>query len=141
MTFGDSITDGANAKAQYGDWPNQLADRLAEAKGGSILAVDNEGIGGNRILYDGAGVSALTRFDRDVLSQPGVADLIVLEGINDIGWPHMKPFPARAGSPMSGNPFADQRGECRRSHSGFQADHRPRAPTWNSCLWRNHDAV
>ena len=108
VTFGDSITDGFGAKAQYGDWPNQLADRLADAKSGSILAVDNEGIGGNRILYDGAGVSALTRFDRDVLSQPGVADLIVLEGINDIGWPHMKPFPARAGSPMSGNPFAAQ---------------------------------
>ena len=108
VTFGDSITDGAQAKAQYGDWPDQLADRLAEAKSGSILAVDNEGIGGNRILYDGAGVSALTRFDRDVLSQPGVADLIVLEGINDIGWPHMKPFPARAGSPMTGNPFAAQ---------------------------------
>ncbi len=108
VTFGDSITDGFGAKAQYGDWPNQLADRLAEAKSGSSLAVDNEGIGGNRILYDGAGVSALARFDRDVLSQPGVADLIVLEGINDIGWPHMKPFPARAGSPTTGNPFAAQ---------------------------------
>jgi lysophospholipase L1-like esterase len=108
VTFGDSITDGFGAKAQYGDWPNQLADRLADAKSGSILAVDNEGIGGNRILYDGAGVSALTRFDRDVLSQPGVADLIVLEGINDIGWPHMKPFPARAGSPPTANPFAAQ---------------------------------
>ncbi len=108
VTFGDSITDGANAKAQYGDWPNQLADRLAEAKGSSPLAVDNEGIGGNRILYDGAGVSALTRFDRDVLSQPGVAGLIVLEGINDIGWPHMKPFPARAGSAPTANPFAAQ---------------------------------
>ena len=108
VTFGDSITDGANAKAQYGDWPNQLADRLAESKGTLTLAVNNEGIGGNRVLNDGAGVSALTRFDRDVLSQPGVADLIVLEGINDIGWPHMKPFPARPGSPPTANPFAAQ---------------------------------
>jgi lysophospholipase L1-like esterase len=51
----------------------------------------NEGIGGNRILHDGAGVSALARFDRDVLAQPGVVNLIILESINDIGWPHMKP--------------------------------------------------
>jgi lysophospholipase L1-like esterase len=51
----------------------------------------NEGIGGNRILHDGAGVSALARLDRDVLAQPGVVNLIVLESINDIGWPHMKP--------------------------------------------------
>jgi lysophospholipase L1-like esterase len=31
------------------------------------------------------GVTALGRFDRDVLSVPGVSHLIVLEGINDIG--------------------------------------------------------
>jgi lysophospholipase L1-like esterase len=41
-------------------------------------------------LHDGAGVSALARFDRDVSAQPSVASLIVLESINDIGWPHMK---------------------------------------------------
>ena len=57
------------------------------------LAVLNEGIGGNRILHDGAGVSALARFDRDVLAQPGVVNVIILEGINDIGWPHMKATP------------------------------------------------
>jgi lysophospholipase L1-like esterase len=109
VTFGDSITDGFGAKEdEYGDWPNQLAKRLAEVKGSSSLAVDNEGIGGNRILYDGAGVSSLARLDRDVLSQPGVVDLIVLEGINDIGWPHMKPFPARENSPLRENPFAAQ---------------------------------
>jgi len=109
VAFGDSITDGFGAKeGEYGDWPNQLAKRLAGVKGLPILAVDNEGIGGNRILYDGAGINALARLDRDVLSQPGVADLIILEGINDIGWPHMKPFPAKEGSPSPGNPFAAQ---------------------------------
>jgi lysophospholipase L1-like esterase len=109
VTFGDSITDGFGAKeGEYGDWPNQLAKLLTEVKGQPALAVDNEGIGGNRILHDGAGVSALTRFDRDVLSQPGVVDLIVLEGINDIGWPHIK-FPApKDGSPVRANPFAAQ---------------------------------
>lgn len=92
VTLGDSITDGVGAKqGEYADWPDMLANRLAGTPGSATLAVDNEGIGGNRILHDGAGVSALARFDRDVLAQPGVANLIVLEGINDIGWPHMKP--------------------------------------------------
>jgi lysophospholipase L1-like esterase len=36
------------------------------------------------VLSPGAGQSALERFDRDVLMQPGVTHVIVLEGINDI---------------------------------------------------------
>ncbi len=93
VTLGDSITDGVGAKqGDYTDWPDALANRLATSeKGSPKLAVVNEGIGGNRVLHDGAGVSALARFDRDVLAQPGVVDLIVLEGINDIGWPNIKP--------------------------------------------------
>ena len=92
VTFGDSITDGVGAKqGEYSDWPDLLAKRLNEGQESPTHAVVNEGIGGNRILHDGAGVSALARFDRDVLAQPGVVNLIVLEGINDIGWPHMKP--------------------------------------------------
>jgi lysophospholipase L1-like esterase len=98
ITLGDSITDGYAAKAQYGDWPNQLANRLAGAKGAPEFAVDNEGIGGNRVLWDGLGVSALARFDRDVLSQPGARALVIMEGINDIGWPHMKPRPQADGT-------------------------------------------
>lgn len=91
VTFGDSITDGVGAKqGEYLDWPDLLANRVAAGQS-STLAIVNEGIGGNRILHDGAGVSALTRLDRDVLAQPGISTLIVLEGINDIGWPHMKP--------------------------------------------------
>jgi len=91
VTLGDSITDGVGAKpGEYADWPDLLANRLAAQKGLPAMAVVNAGIGGNRVLHDGAGVSALTRFDRDVLAQPGVANLIVLEGINDIGWPHIK---------------------------------------------------
>lgn len=92
VAFGDSITDGVGAKqGEYSDWPDLLADRLEKVEGGPSLSVVNEGIGGNRVLHDGAGVSALARFDRDVLAQPAVANLIVLESINDIGWPHMKP--------------------------------------------------
>ena len=52
----------------YTDWPDQLARRLV-SQGGPEIAVVNEGIGGNRVLHDGAGVSALARFDRDVLAR------------------------------------------------------------------------
>ena len=109
VTLGDSITDGVGAKqGEYTDWPDVLANRLASEQGGGIpLAVVNEGIGGNRILHDGAGVSALARLDRDVLAQPGIVNLILLEGINDIGWPHMKPRMPN-GTTMKEAPFAGE---------------------------------
>jgi lysophospholipase L1-like esterase len=85
VTFGDSITDGATSTANSDrSWPSFLARRLA-ANGGANIAVLNQGISGNRLLRDGAGVNALARFDRDVLAQPGVKWLMILEGINDIG--------------------------------------------------------
>jgi lysophospholipase L1-like esterase len=109
VALGDSITDGVGGKqGDYTDWPDMLASRLVGEHGSPGRAVNNEGIGGNRILHDGAGVSALARFDRDVLAQPGVTDLIVLEGINDIGWPHMKPRPSKDGTPPTDPPFASQ---------------------------------
>lgn len=86
VAFGDSITDGATSTPDTDrSWPSQLAQRLAANQVTANLAIVNEGISGNRLLNDGAGVAALARFDRDVLSQPGVKWLIVLEGINDIG--------------------------------------------------------
>lgn len=109
VTLGDSITDGAGAKqGDYTDWPDLLANKLANDPQLSGLAIVNEGIGGNRILYDGAGVNALARFDRDVLAQPGVVGLIVLEGINDIGWHHMKPRTLPDGTTRRESPFARQ---------------------------------
>ncbi|MGB6945656.1 MAG: SGNH/GDSL hydrolase family protein [Bryobacteraceae bacterium] len=85
VTFGDSITDGAVSTPNTDhSWPSLLARRLA-ANGGANIAVLNQGISGNRLLRDGAGINALARFDRDVLSQPGVKWLMILEGINDIG--------------------------------------------------------
>ena len=108
VTLGDSITDGVGAKqGEYGDWPDLLANRFA-GDHGAPLAVANEGIGGNRILHDGAGISALARFDRDVLAQPGVTALIVLEGINDIGWPHIKLPQPKDAPPPKENPFGGQ---------------------------------
>jgi lysophospholipase L1-like esterase len=53
----------------------------------------NAGIGANRVLNDSGlgGAGALARLDRDVLAQPGVRTLIVLEGVNDIGFSQFPP--------------------------------------------------
>ena len=86
VTLGDSITDGAaSTRDANARWPDVLARRLQSGKKTAGLGVLNEGIGGNRILFDRTGPSALARFDRDVLAQAGVKYLILLEGINDIG--------------------------------------------------------
>jgi lysophospholipase L1-like esterase len=89
ITIGDSITDGyTSTKDANHRWPNFLAGRLATSGKGNI-AVLNAGISANRILHGEGedGTNALERFDRDVLAQPNVRYLIVLEGINDIGQP------------------------------------------------------
>jgi lysophospholipase L1-like esterase len=84
IAIGDSITDGNGATLDADTrWPDFLAARLAPAN----LAMLNAGISGARLLQDRMGVNALARFDRDVLSQPGVRSVIVLLGINDIAWP------------------------------------------------------
>jgi lysophospholipase L1-like esterase len=86
VAFGDSITDGARSTAETNhSWPALLAARLAANKKTAQIGVANLGIGGNRVLRDGSGASALARFDRDVLGQPGVKWVTVMEGINDIG--------------------------------------------------------
>src|SRR5215471_10852213 len=86
VTFGDSITDGATSTNDTDrSWPSVLANRLITTPNAPKLSVVNQGISGNRLLVDGAGVNALARFDRDVLSMSGVKWLIVMEGINDIG--------------------------------------------------------
>ena len=83
VALGDSITDGARSTANTNSrWPDVLARRLSQA--GMKVGVLNVGIAGNRILQDGAGVSALARFNRDVASQTAATYLIFLEGINDI---------------------------------------------------------
>ncbi len=85
VAFGDSITDGATSTNDAdAAWPSVLARRLYDA-GVTNLAVVNEGISGNRVLADGAGVSVLARFERDVLAQPGIKYLVFMEAINDIG--------------------------------------------------------
>ena len=96
VALGDSITNGngsvtgANAR-----WPNDLARRLASLSGQTLSVVD-AGVEGNRVLNPSpcCGSSALARFGRDVLGQSGVAEVIVLEGINDITY-------SRSSSPLT----------------------------------------
>ena len=86
VTFGDSITDGATSTPDTNrSWPAYLAARLAANASTANVAVVNQGISGNRVLRDGAGVNALARFDRDVLSVPGVKWVSLMESINDVG--------------------------------------------------------
>ena len=85
VTLGASITDGYASTADANRrWPNDLAQRLLDD--GLNIGVINQGISGNRLLADGAGDSAETRFDRDALNQPGVRWVIFSDDpINDLG--------------------------------------------------------
>ena len=111
VTLGDSITDGTGSTADTNSrWPDFLARRLAAEYGDRAPGVLNVGIAGNRVLSHNAGLgilqragipapetdaplnpnalfgpSGLSRLDRDVLLQPGVTHVIVLETTNDIG--------------------------------------------------------
>jgi lysophospholipase L1-like esterase len=79
ITEGYKATDGANRQ-----WPSVLAQRFIGA--GMKIGVLNEGISGNRLLAAGAGASAVNRFQRDVLDQPGVRWVIFSDDpINDLG--------------------------------------------------------
>jgi lysophospholipase L1-like esterase len=108
VTFGDSITDGVGSSMDANRrWPDQLSERLnARDKGKRQWGVVNEGISGNRLYADGAGQSALVRFDRDVLSVPGAAYLILFEGVNDIGVGYAKPPPGPASAYFAALPKA-----------------------------------
>lgn len=89
VAFGDSITDVGHSEVDsQARWPNYLSRRLDAVLGNKAPAVVDAGISGNRVLNDSScfGQSALARFQRDALSQPGVKAVIILEGINDIGF-------------------------------------------------------
>lgn len=86
VAVGDSITDGYGiADDSNLRWPDILVERLRADPALARWGVANLGISGNRILTDGLGPNLLSRFDRDVLGQPGVRMAIVLEGVNDLG--------------------------------------------------------
>ncbi|MFG2111789.1 SGNH/GDSL hydrolase family protein [Streptomyces sp. NPDC048718] len=82
VAFGDSITDG------FASTPNanhRYTDVLTELTGRPVV---NEGIGGNLVLNDSAwfGERSTARFSRDALDQPGVSTVVILEGLNDLGY-------------------------------------------------------
>ncbi|HTG39539.1 SGNH/GDSL hydrolase family protein [Sphingomonas sp.] len=86
VVLGDSITDGRGSTTNGNDrWTDVLARRLQADPRTRGMSVLNQGIGGNNILVDGLGPNAIARLDRDVLALPRVTDLIVLEGVNDLG--------------------------------------------------------
>jgi len=98
VAFGDSITDGVGATLDTNRaWPSLLAAKLASRSSSPHMSVVNVGLSGNRLLRPGFGVSALARFDRDVLSFPHVRWMIVLLGINDITFPAIPGMPASEG--------------------------------------------
>jgi lysophospholipase L1-like esterase len=88
--FGDSITDGNCSTPDTNNrWPDLVAERLQKANHANV-AVVNEAFSGNRVLTDGMGINALARFDDDVLSHPRLSTVVLMMGINDIGWPGEK---------------------------------------------------
>jgi lysophospholipase L1-like esterase len=104
VAFGSSTTDGDGATKNANQrWPDVLAARLQrdaqDTKDGDVagvVGVLNEGIIGNRLLHDSPrdsrfgdalGQAGLTRFDRDVLDQPGVKFVFIALGVNDILFP------------------------------------------------------
>jgi lysophospholipase L1-like esterase len=89
VLFGDSITDGNCSTVDMNHrYPDFLAERL-NAAGHSNVALVNAGISGARLFKDGMGESALARLDSEVFGQPGVTTMVIMLGINDIGWSAM----------------------------------------------------
>jgi lysophospholipase L1-like esterase len=89
VVIGDSITDGVGSTLDRNRrWPDALAERLQADPALASIAVVNSGVAGNRLLNDASapfvGPSMLARFERDVLSKPGVRWVVVLTGSNDI---------------------------------------------------------
>ncbi|WP_455353528.1 SGNH/GDSL hydrolase family protein [Streptomyces sp. SYSU K217416] len=96
VVLGDSITDGSSSTLDTNRrWPDVLADRLRTSRGAPYLGVLNQGISRNRLLTDAANPSALSRFDRDVLSRAGVRAVVVAIGVNDILGTPQQTDPAR----------------------------------------------
>ncbi|KAL1955633.1 hypothetical protein VTO42DRAFT_8366 [Malbranchea cinnamomea] len=104
VIVGDSITDGRgsddnkNNRQEYqgseplkkkklieSRWPDLLLKKMQSNRHTSNIAIVNQAAGGNRILNDGLGPNALSRIDRDVLTQSGVKYAMIYEGVNDIG--------------------------------------------------------
>ena len=83
--IGDSITDGHGVKTDGNTrWTDFLFQRMRREHF-PAMGIVNTGIGGGRLLRDGLGPNAISRFERDVLTRAGVTHAVVLIGVNDLG--------------------------------------------------------
>jgi lysophospholipase L1-like esterase len=86
VAIGSSVCAGAHSTEDaYNSWPGYLSRRILAAKKQPRMAVVNAGIGGNRIIFDGAGESLLHRLAPDALDLSGVKYVVMYAGNNDIG--------------------------------------------------------
>lgn len=84
--LGNSITDGRGTTTDLQNrWPDILSERLVKNAGTEQVGILNSGIGGNCLLKDCLGPSGVSRFQRDILDQPGIKVAIIAEAVNDIG--------------------------------------------------------
>jgi lysophospholipase L1-like esterase len=98
VAFGDSWFEGVGTTIGANNRSIDFLNR--RLKRGWVV---NQGISGNRLLRDEVGEHALARFDRDVLSIPGVSHVLVHFGINDLGLPGMTGEPpATSGALIEG---------------------------------------
>ncbi|WWC66165.1 uncharacterized protein I206_100066 [Kwoniella pini CBS 10737] len=86
--IGDSITDGVGSTPNGNNrWTDQLFARM-QSNGDDVaknVAIANQAWNGNKVLFDGSGASAISRVERDILAQSGIAYAMVFDGVNDIG--------------------------------------------------------
>ncbi|MFI1354114.1 SGNH/GDSL hydrolase family protein [Streptomyces sp. NPDC020898] len=139
VLFGDSVTDG------FGSTPGanrRWSDALAERTGRPVL---NAGIGGNLLLNDSAwyGEKGVHRLRRDALAHAGVDTLVVLLGLNDIGFsetdeqPTYKPAPVLEAAEL----IAGHRELIRQAHRrGLRAIGATLLPFGGSDHWGEHAA-
>jgi lysophospholipase L1-like esterase len=98
VAFGDSWFEGVGSTTSANNRSVDFLNR--RLKRGWVV---NQGIAGNRLLRDEVGEHALARFDRDVLSIPGLTHVLVHFGINDLGLPGMSGEPpATSGALIEG---------------------------------------
>ncbi|QAV22074.1 GDSL-type esterase/lipase family protein [Proteus hauseri] len=82
VVIGDSMVDGNGIEMDsYHRWTDFLAERVVSQN----IAIVNAGQSGSRLLKEGIGISTLSRFEDDVLNQPGITTCIVQIGLNDLG--------------------------------------------------------
>ena len=93
VAFGDSITEGFNNPVAGYGWPSSLQQRVGQLPPSQQVALVNEGITGNTLTVfppsttyatGSGGRPGVTRLVPDALSLPGVKDVVLFLGTNDI---------------------------------------------------------